>query len=222
MIKHLLLLLLLLPLLLAYAPVVLAQNPLAVKFGTRVDLPKPQLAGGLPLNDALAHRRSIRSFGNAPLTLTEISQLAWSAQGVTDDKGHRTAPSAHAMYFLHLYVATPEGVFEYLPATHQLQCLLDKDVRSQLSSQAVIHAASIVFIITGEYARAASSIGSEINHRVVDLEAGHAAQNVLLQATSLQLGAVPVGGIEPNLIKKAVPLPQSTEPIYLIPVGHPQ
>jgi SagB-type dehydrogenase family enzyme len=203
------------------AQIVVAQNPLAVKPGARVDLPKPTLAGGMTLNDAMAHRRSIRALLGTPLKLEEISQLAWSAQGVTDEKGRRTAPSANANYFLHLYVATPEGLFEYEPAKHQLLCVTNHDVRSQLSSQATVHAASVVFVIAGEYERAGASVGNEINHRVVDLEAGHAAQNVLLQATALHLGAVPVGGIEPEMIKKAVPL-SHTEPIYLIPVGHVQ
>lgn len=201
---------------------ILAQNPLAVKPGARVDLPKPQPAGGITLNEALARRRSVRSFTAEAVTVADLAQLAWSAQGVTDGKGHRTAPSAHGMYFLHLYVATPEGLFEYLPASHQLQCVMDKDIRARLSSQDVVHAAAIIFIIAGDYARAGSSVGSEINHRVVDLEAGHAAQNVLLQATALRLGAVPVGGIEPAMIKKVVPLPEGAEPIYLIPVGHPR
>ncbi|HEX7423997.1 MAG TPA: nitroreductase family protein, partial [Terriglobales bacterium] len=60
----------------------------------------------------------------------------------------------------------------------------------------------------------------ETGLRWVNLEAGHAAQNLLLQATALHLAAVPVGGIQPEQVAQATSLPTSSIPIYLIPVGH--
>jgi SagB-type dehydrogenase family enzyme len=173
----------------------------------------------MSLNDALAHRRSIRSFQSTKLTLQEISQLLWAAQGVTDDQGHRTAPSAHAQYYLHLYVAQPEGFFEYIPASHSLQKLSDKDLRGTLSPQETVKGAPVVFLIAGEYERATKSVGQRGAH-LVDLEAGHAAENLLLQATALNFGAVPVGGIDPKQTGQAASLSVGITPIYLIPVGH--
>jgi SagB-type dehydrogenase family enzyme len=176
----------------------------------------------MSLNDALAHRRSIRSFQSAKLTLPELSQLLWAAQGVTDDKGHRTAPSAHAQYYLHLYLAQPDGFFEYLPAAHALRQLSDKDLRAALSSQATVQAAPVVFLIAGEYDRASKGTDRETGLRLVNLEAGHAAQNLLLEATALNLGAVPVGGVDPKQAAQAASLPAGITPIYLVPVGHPK
>lgn len=188
----------------------------------RIGLPAPLHSGGMSLNDALAHRRSVRSFQSTKLTLPEISQLLWAAQGVTDDKGHRTAPSAHAQYYLHLYLAQPEGFFEYFPATHSLQKLSDKDLRAALSSQATVQAAPDVFLIAGEYDRASKGTDRETGLRLVNLEAGHAAQNLLLEATALNLGAVPVGGVDPKQAAQAASLPANLTPIYLVPVGHPK
>jgi SagB-type dehydrogenase family enzyme len=174
----------------------------------------------MSLNEALAHRRSIRSFQPAKLTMQELSQLLWAAQGITDDKGHRTAPSAHAQYFLHLYLAEPEGFFEYVASAHALQKLSDKNLRGTLSSQETVKAAPVVFLIAGEYDRASKAAGHETGLRLVDLEAGHAAQNLLLEATALNLGAVPVGGIDPKQTAQAASLPAGITPIYLVPVGH--
>lgn len=187
-----------------------------------IALPAPTRTGGMTLNEALAERRSIRSYTATPITLSEISQLLWSAQGVTNDKGGRTAPSAHAQYFLHLYVARPEGFFEYLPASHSLQQLSGKDIRAALSTQDVVKNAPIVFLIAGDYERAGKLTQAEVAHRLVNLEAGHAAQNMLLQASALKLGAVSVGGVDAKQTAAAAALPANLGAIYLIPVGHPK
>ena len=185
-------------------------------------LPAPLRTGGISLNEALATRRSVRAFESTKLTLPELSQLLWSAQGVTSSKGQRTAPSAHAKYFLHLYLALPTGFYEYIPATHLLQPLSGKDLRATLSTQDTVKNAPVVFLIAGEYDRASQGIDRETALRLVNLEAGHAAQNLLLQATALKLGAAPVGGIDPKQTAQAASLPAAITPIYLIPAGHPK
>jgi SagB-type dehydrogenase family enzyme len=200
-------------------PLMFCQQALAPA-AARIELPAPIRTGGMSLNDALAHRRSIRSFQSTKLALPEISQLLWAAQGVTDDKGHRTAPSAHAQYYLHLYLAQPDGFFEYLPAGHALQKLSDKDLRGTLSSQDTVKSAPVVFLIAGEYDRASKGTDRETGLRLVNLEAGHAAQNLLLEATALNLGAVPVGGVDPKQAATAASLSPGITPIYLVPIGH--
>ncbi len=182
-------------------------------------LPAPIKSGGMTLAEALATRRSRRTFTAAPLSDKELAQLLWAAQGVTDNKGHRTAPSARAQYYLHLYVVTAEGFFEYKPMAHELVRLAAKDLRAALSAQETVRRAPAVLLVTGEYARAAQHSNQETGQRFVNLEAGHAAQNVLLQATALGLGAVPVGGVDVKQLAEAVPLPQEHTPSYLIPVG---
>jgi SagB-type dehydrogenase family enzyme len=200
----------------------LAATALTAQSSAPIALPAAVRTGGMTLNEALATRRSIRSYTAAPITLAEISQLLWSAQGITGDKGGRTAPSAHAQYFLHVYVARPEGFFEYIPASHSLQQLSGKDIRAALSTQDVVKNAPIVFLIAGEYERASKVTQAEVAHRLVNLEAGHAAQNMLLQATAMKLGAVPVGGVDAKQTAAAAALPADISPIYLVPVGHPK
>ncbi len=76
-------------------------------------LPRPALAGTMSLEETLVQRRSVREFKATPLTPAEIGQLLWAAQGITHERGYRTAPSAGALYPLEVYVATPDGVFHY-------------------------------------------------------------------------------------------------------------
>jgi SagB-type dehydrogenase family enzyme len=194
----------------------------APQSGGSIALPAAAHTGGMSLNEALATRRSVRSFEETKITMEEIGQLLWSAQGVTSDKAQRTAPSAHALYFLHLYVARAEGFFEYIPALHALQPISEKDLRATLSTQETVKKAPVVFLIAGEYERAARGVERATAERLVNLEAGHAAQNLLLEATALKLGAVPVGGIDPKQTAAAAGLPAGIVPVYLIPVGHPK
>jgi len=185
-----------------------------------VALPAPVTSGGMAVSEALATRRSVRTFTEARLTLPEISQLLWAAQGVTDAKGHRTAPSAMARYYLTVYVASSNGLFQYIPDGHKLKKLSADDLRAKLSTQQAVTSAPSVFIIAGDYDRATQSLNAEFGARAVDLEAGHATQNLLLQATALKLVGVPAGGINPADVAKAVSLPDSSRPIYLVPIGH--
>jgi SagB-type dehydrogenase family enzyme len=205
--------------LLIAAPLIWAQ-PAPAPTASRIELPAPQRSGGISLNDALNHRRSARTFLPTRLTLPEISQLLWAAQGITGEHGARTAPSAHAGYFLRVYLAQPDGFFEYLPAAHALQKLSDKDLRAALSAQPSVKNAPAVFLIAGEYDRAAKLGDRETALRLVNLEAGHATQNLLLEVTAMNLGAVSVGGIDPKQTAQAASLPAAITPIYLVPVGH--
>lgn len=215
--------LILLTLVVAFAlpPVAVAQASAAVATDI-VNLPAPVTSGGMSLAEALHNRRSMRSYTNVVLNQREISQLLWAAQGITDAKGHRTAPSAMAKYFLTIYVATPDGLFQYIPDGHKVKKISGTDLRTKLSPQPSVSAAPAVFIITGDYDRAKQAINPEFGVRCVDLEAGHATQNLLLQATAMELAGVPAGGIDPVKTAQAASLPESSRPIYLVPVGHPK
>lgn len=191
---------------------------------TRIDLPEPQVSGGGSLADALAHRRSVRDFGPLPLDMAAISQLLWATQGITSSAGQRTAPSAGALYPLELYLITASGRYHYLPNDHQLEVLGRDDVRAELSraalSQNPVEEAPATFVVAAVYARTEHKYGGRAE-RYVKLEAGHAAQNLLLQAVPLGLGAVPIGAFHDHDVQGALGLPADHEPLYLIPVGHP-
>jgi SagB-type dehydrogenase family enzyme len=193
--------------------------------GTEVALPPPSTDGEMSLEQTLAKRRSIRQFAREDLTLEQIGQLAWAAQGITKpDSGFRTAPSAGATYPLELYLLTKDGVFRYVPKGHKLARVSADDKRAALARAALgqgsVSSAPLDFVITGVYARTSSRYGDRAERYVV-LEAGHVAQNIHLQAVALGLGSVPVGAYTDDAVPKVLDLSPDEVPLYIIPVGHP-
>lgn len=189
-----------------------------------IELPVPAHTAEMTLEEALSSRRSVREYGDQPLTAAEIGQLLWAAQGITDERGFRTAPSAGALYPLEIYLATASGVFQYDPQLHRLVVMSRNDARAALYQAAIqqepVRQAPAVFVLTAIYARTAQKYGAERSPRYVHMEAGHAAQNLLLEATALGLGAVPIGAFDDRLVQDALGLVADCQPLYLIPAGH--
>ena len=189
-----------------------------------VKLPAPRTTGGIPLDQALAARRSVRDFASTPLTWSEIGQLLWAAQGITHDEGKRTAPSAGATYPLELYVATADGLFRYRPNEHTVTRVTARDVRRDIQraagGQDALDAPA-VFAFAAVPARTAGRYGDRAM-RYVQIEIGHAAQNLLLEAVALGLGAVPMGAFSDADLHRVLGLPTDRVALYLVPVGHPR
>ncbi len=195
---------------------------------THLRLPEPKLDGSLSVETAILLRRSVREFARGPLSLSEISQLLWAAQGITSPAGMRAAPSAGALYPLELDLVCGEveglepGVYRYEPGTHGLRRRLPGDKRSALCaaalSQSSLRQAPAVFVISAVYERTMRKYG-ERGIRYVHTEAGHAAQNVCLQAVALKLGAVHIGAFLDEQVSRVLELKGDEKPLVLLPVG---
>ena len=193
-----------------------------------VTLPEPRTESEISLEETLLRRRSIREYADTPLTLQEVSQLLWAAQGETAAWGGRTAPSAGALYPLEVYLVVglveglAPGVYKYSPEGHRLARIKEGDVRSELARAAVDQAwvkdGAVDIVIGAVYERTTGKYGDR-GVRYVYMEAGHAAQNVYLQATALDLGTVTVGAFFDGRVAEIVAMGQGEEPLYIIPVG---
>ncbi len=196
-----------------------------------VALPPPQFdrALGISLEQALLERRSVRDYQPGALTLTEVAQLLWAAQGVSDPQsGFRTAPSAGATFPLELYLVAgevgdlPAGIYRYRPHSHELERLAEGDRRAELYDAALrqspVRVAPVNLVFSAVYARTTARYG-ERGIRYVHMEVGHAAQNVYLQAVSLGLGTVVIGAFDDEGVRRALNLPAAEEPLYILPVG---
>jgi SagB-type dehydrogenase family enzyme len=196
----------------------------------KIKLPEPRLDSAISIEKVLRTRRSIREFSTQPLELSHISQLLWAAQGVTGPAAHRTAPSAGGLYALELYGISvnvkglPSGIYKYDLFSHELVSLLKGDMRRELSraalEQSSLSQAAAIFVLSAVYERISAKYG-ERGVRYAHMEAGHAAQNLLLQAVALDLGAVLVGAFDDAKVKRVLSLSQQEVPLYLIPVGKP-
>jgi len=200
---------------------------------SKILLPYPKLKGNMSVEEAIAFRRSIREYKDEPLTISQLSQLLWAAQGITETRwGFRAAPSAGATYPLEVYVVIGEngvkelnpGVYKYLPHEHAIVLVKEGDVREELYKAALnqewVLKAPITIVITAVYERTTSRYG-ERGIRYVHMEVGHVGQNIYLQATALGLGTVVVGAFYDEEVRRIINAPENEHPLYLVPVGKP-
>lgn len=191
-----------------------------------IQLPRPSRSGVVSLEEALAQRGSVREFSSGLLTHRQLSQLLWAVQGINRPEGYRNAPSSGALYPLEIYAVMSSGFYHYVPARHRLDLVSDLDLRPALCNMALhqeaIQQAETVFVIAAVYERTAQKYGKTRARRYVQIETGHAAQNLLLEAVALGLGAVPIGAFHDAEVKMVLALPPNQDPLYLIPVGKPR
>ena len=194
---------------------------------SQITLPQPHTDGSISLEAAIAQRRSVRRYTSETPPLEAIGQLLWAAQGITDhQKKLRAAPSAGGRYPLVCYVCRADGVWKYHPESHTLTRHIGMDIRDKLVEaawrQRFIAEAPCVFIISAIGARTVEKYGERGLTRYVPMDAGHAAQNLLLQATVLGLGGAPIGAFVDQATKEVLALPEQEEPMYIIPIGYPR
>jgi SagB-type dehydrogenase family enzyme len=205
-----------------------ALSPDTARSATAIKLPRPQLRGQHSLEELLQHRRSVRELAETSLTVEEISQLLWAAQGITDSGGFRTAPSAGALYPLEVYVVAATvkgveaGVYRYLPRTHELVQKKGGDKRKELVEAALgqpsVEEAPATLAFSAVYERTMGRYG-ERGVRYAHIEVGHAAQNVFLQAGALGLRTVVIGAFDDDGVKSVVGMRDGEQPLYIMPVG---
>jgi SagB-type dehydrogenase family enzyme len=193
-------------------------------------LPPPIKKSNISVEEALSKRRSVRDYKDEPLTLKEVSQLLWAAQGITAGRSRRTAPSAGALYPLEVYLVIGKvkgldpGIYHYDPAEHSLTKIVSGDKRADLFNaglgQSSIKAAPIDIVICAEYGRTTIKYMKR-GERYAHMEAGHVGQNIYLQAETLGLKCVVVGAFEDGAVKNVLGI-KNEEPLYIIPVGKPR
>lgn len=198
------------------------------EFEFKSELPEPRKTSDISIEETLLKRRSVRAYTGEALTLQEVSQLLWAAQGTTNLRGFRTAPSAGATYPLETHIVVgdveglSEGVYRYKTRGHKLVKVLEGDYRPQLTraslGQYFVEGGAAYIVFTAIYRRTSVRAGDE-GEKYIHMEVGHAAQNVYLQAVSLDLGTVVIGGFSADRAREILKLPENETPLYFMPVG---
>lgn len=191
-----------------------------------VILPDISVKGSMSVEESIINRRSIRNFAEKELSLEQAGQLLWAAQGVKSPNARKkTSPSAGSTYPLTAYLICTKGVYKYLPEGHKLLVIEKGDHRTALSKAALeqrwVAEAPVSVVLTGIYERTEERYGSR-GRMYVQMEAGHAAQNIHLQAVALGLGSVPVGAFIESKVAQVIKCHEDEIPIYIIPVGYNQ
>jgi SagB-type dehydrogenase family enzyme len=197
-----------------------------VRSDSVIKLPPPDTVGQVTVEQALWHRRSVRAFVDESLTVKQVGQLLWAAQGLNRSMVGRTAPSAGATYPMELYLVAGKvkglkpGVYHYGFDGHCLTLTKAGDHRAELADaalrQGAISTAPAVLVLAADFSRTARRYG-ERAPRYVYMEAGHVGENVHLQCEALGLGTVMIGAFQDDRVKKLLGIEQ--EPLYIMPVG---
>jgi SagB-type dehydrogenase family enzyme len=194
-----------------------------------IKLPAPRLTSSTSVEEAISKRRSVRQYKDSALSLSELSQLLWAAQGITDTaRGLRTAPSAGALYPLEVYAVVGNvtglapGIYKYKCKTHELETVSLGDSREDLAAaalgQGAITQAAVDIVWTAVYERCAKKY-QERAELYVPIEVGHSAENVFLQATALSLGAVVMGAFYEDKVQAVLKSPKDERALYIMPIG---
>ncbi|HUV08337.1 MAG TPA: SagB/ThcOx family dehydrogenase [Spirochaetia bacterium] len=192
------------------------------------------MVGPLSLEECIHRRTSVRSFLKLSLRLDEISQLLWAAGGMTVDGitgPSRSSPSAGGIYPLSIYLVAGrveglrDGLYRYAWRDHTLELRKPGDLRDSLAraalSQMFIAEAPATIVIAGDYSKTIRKYGNRGKDRFVPMDAGHAAENLCLQAVAIDLGTVTVGAFDDRAVKRVLDLTEE-EPLYLLPFGRPK
>lgn len=190
-------------------------------------LPAPEWTEPAALDSLLRARASVRSFSPDTLDSETAAALLWAAHGITreDRFAHHTIPSAGALFPLEVHWVTARGVARYDPRAHALLWRAEGDSRVALARAALgqpwVAAAPATLVLSAVPERTRVKYG-ERGDRYVWIEVGCAAQNVLLAAEALGLGAVPVGAFDDEAVAGVLDLPEGERACLLLPVGRPE
>lgn len=196
----------------------------------RLSLPAPACTGGPSLVEVLASRRSVRRFLSAPISREFLAQILWAVVGVVPGTGRRVVPSAGGTYPLEVRVLVgevtdlPPGIYRYRAENHSIEQESPEDRREELMAATVgqgdLALAPAILVISAVPDRTTARYGTRgVSYAL--LEAGHAGQNLYLQASALGLGTVAIGAFRDEAVRRVLALPPEEQPLYLFPLGMP-
>jgi SagB-type dehydrogenase family enzyme len=188
----------------------------------------------LPVEEAIAGRRSRRVYSEEALTLDELSFVLWATQGVrgpvSDRHAYRTVPSAGCRHAFETYMACfrvaglEKALYRYLPLSHELVMVSAPENLEALVARAALNQSfagksAVTFIWTAIPARMEWRYGLAA-HKVIALDAGHVCQNLYLACEAVHAGTCAVAAYDQNALDRLLGVDGEEEfAIYLAPVG---
>ncbi len=186
-----------------------------------IALPAPYVQGGMPLQQALAERRSRRDFSPNPIPQQHLSNLLWAAFGVNRprDRG-RTAPTARGAQEIDIYVAMRDGVYIYDAFAHKLSLVAGVDARNVTGYQDFVDQAPLDLVYVSDHAHMAGvpSADRELHSAVA---VGAIVQNVYLYCASAGLATVVRAWLDRKALAKALGLSGQERIVVAQTVGYP-
>jgi SagB-type dehydrogenase family enzyme len=167
-----------------------------------IKLDPPDLNKGISVMQALKKRKTQRDISDKKLTLQQLSDLLWAADGINRPDGKRTAPAAMAIYSVDIYVVLPEGVYLYDVARHELKPVAKGDFRKLAGTQDFVFIApvNLVYVLNIKSPKNSPMPNSRDKH----VEVGCQVQNVYLYCASQGLAATVRGMIDQKKFSEVI------------------
>jgi SagB-type dehydrogenase family enzyme len=169
----------------------ICQDLSPVKKMIPIKLNAPQLEKGISVMKALKNRITDRNISEKALTLQQLSEVLWAADGINRKDGKRTAPAAMGIYAVDIYVVLQEGIYLYDVKDHALNPIAEGDFRRTAGMQEFVYTAplNLVYIINIPNSANNRMTASEDQKKTwAQYEVGFIVQNVYLYCASAGLG----------------------------------
>ena len=191
-----------------------------------IKLPPPQLDLDFPLMKALMLRRSKRRCSTETLDLQEISNILWSACGITMQPGkrrksRRTAPSSSNAQEIRVYAALSDGVYLYEELEHCLQLRVEADVRRDIGRQKMMKDAPLGLIFVSDTSRLKGHLSVDELRMVFvsGTDTGFISQNIYLYCAAAGLRTCVLGLVDRDRLHDCMELEEHEKVVYTQVVG---
>lgn len=165
---------------------------------------------------ALEKRQSTREYADKALSLQDLSDLLWAANGINrPESGKRTAPSAMNKQEIDVYVCLPEGAYLYEAKTNSLKPVAKGDFRAAVGGgQAFVAKAPVCIVLVGNL----DAFRGDASMPAMD--AGIVSQNISIFCAGTGLVTVPRASMDQAKLKSALKLKDSQRLFMNHPVGY--
>jgi len=189
----------------------------------QIKLNAPNKSRGTTVMKALSERHSVRDFSSKELSLQDLSDLLWAANGINRSDGKRTAPSAMNKQDVDIYVIMKSGAYLYDAKNQALKPVVSKDLRGDVAGgQDFVKAAPVSLVLVSDISRFGSMASKEMNTIMGAVDVGTVCQNINLFCAATGLITVPRASMEKEALKQSLKLTNNQILIMNNPVGYPQ
>jgi len=187
-----------------------------------IKLNKPDKTRGATFMQALTDRHSTREYSSKELSLQDISDLLWAANGINREDGKRTAPSAMNRQEIDVYLINKDGAYLYDPAGHELKPVSAGDYRKAVAAGQDFAATAPVCIVLVANLEKLGDPTKDGTKLTAAMDGGIVNQNINLFCAAVGLATVPRGTMNREELTKALKLTDKQLLILNNPVGYPK
>lgn len=167
-----------------------------------IRLNSPTAKRGSSVMEALKNRHSTREFAARELSLQDLSDILWAANGINRPDGKRTAPSAMNSQDVRIYICLPQGCYVYDPQNQMMLPVSNQDARPDPSAPAVL------------------ILVADTNGTWPSIDIGVVSQNISIFCAGTGIGTYPRGFMDKTVLKQALKLANDQIPLLCHPIGY--